>query len=351
MTTHVLRSAPLIAVVLGVLAIGTRAEAQTAHFDRLATDTLAAGIPSDRVAGAAGEMRVVGSSCESFPMSDVRRRIVDIAVQEWAFFGFAVVDRTQRSTRGRQPAVRLAPGTTQPAQRNRRRGRMSAEEFSRLAPSIAGFWATTPDGSWMLERQNDVASSPRGTTRWRDPWSAAFISWVMCEAGLSQNQFARSIAHRDYIDQAIRARDGRDSRSEFVAYDMGEAQINPGDLLCSGSRPDYRTIDARRRQMGDGARTHCDIVVKVDTARSQILTIGGNVGSTVSMKLFPAVRERGEHLHPRDDIFAHLKLGTDPIELFAIEGSPTVEAIACSVGFEPPAQLAAVDLPLSTNVC
>ena len=355
MTTHVTRFAPVLAVVLSVLATGSEGYAQQPHFDRLAAESLATGVPSDRVAGPAGEMRVARTGCEALPINETRRRIVDISVQEWAFFGFSLRDRTAPSTRGRQQTIQFTPGAPQinqgqNSQGRRRRGRMSAEQFSRLAPSIAGFWATTPDGSWMLERQNDAADSPRGASRWRDPWSAAFISWVMCEAGLTTSQFDRSIAHRDYIDQAIRARDGRDSRAAFVAYDMGEMEINPGDLLCSGSRPDYRTIDARRRQMGDGARTHCDIVVKVDTAARQILTIGGNVGGTVSMKVFPAVREKGDNLHPRSDIFAHLKLKADPIELFALEASPTIDAMGCAVGFEPPTQLATLDLP-QANVC
>ena len=45
---------------------------------------------------------------------------------------------------------------------------------------------------------------------------------------------------------------------------MGPAPVAPGDLLCSGRRPAYTRLAERRTQMGEGARTHCDIVVKVD---------------------------------------------------------------------------------------
>ena len=87
--------------------------------------------------------------------------------------------------------------------------------------------------------------------RWTDPWSAAFISWVMCEAGLGDTgQFQRAIAHWGYIDQAIRARDGRAQNAAYVAYDIGETAIVPGDMLCTSRRPAYRTIADRRRQMG-----------------------------------------------------------------------------------------------------
>lgn len=348
MRRHALR----LILTVAVLFAGSEARAQQVHFERLDQQTLDVPAPSERIAGAAGAMRVVRSTCEMLPIAEVRRRIVNIAVQEWAFFGFAVADRSVPSTRTRGQTVPFGPGEVPNAQDRRRFGRLSREEFARLAPSIAGFWSATPDGSWMLSRQNEVADSARGSSRWRDPWSAAFVSWVMCEAGLgARSQFERSIAHRDYIDQAIRARDGKDMQSAFVAYDMGEAEINPGDLLCSGSRPDYRTIDQRRRQMGDGARTHCDIVVQVNSPQGRILTIGGNVRGTVSLKLFAAVRERGPHLHPSDDVFAHLKLRADAIETSALENSPTVHAVGCTVGFQQPVQLSAISLPLSPNLC
>ena len=73
----------------------------------------------------------------------------------------------------------------------------------------------TPDGSWILDRQNRIWRASSGALqRWRDPWSAAFISWVMCEGGLSESarSFKRAIAHYVYIDQAIEARDENSER-------------------------------------------------------------------------------------------------------------------------------------------
>lgn len=350
MKTHILG----LAVVVAALAVGSEADAQQAYLDRLPSEILDVAVPSDRVAGAPGDMRVVSGACESLPLEGVRRRIVDVAVQEWAFFGFSVSDRTvPRGQFRRDVGFSPTEGANPPQQRRRRGfGRPDPEEFARVVSSIGGYWAATPDGSWMIERQNESAGTARASTRWRDPWSAAFVSWVLCEAGVgSTSQFQRSIAHRDYIDQAIRARDGQDSRAIYVAYDVGEAEVTPGDLLCSGSRPDYQSIAQRRREMGEGARTHCDIVVRVDESEAQFLTIGGNVGGTVSLKQFRAVRERGDYLHPPDDIFAHLKLRSDPIEFDALNNSPTVSALRCAPGFLAPAQLASVDLPTPATFC
>ncbi|MGE3840633.1 MAG: DUF2272 domain-containing protein [Vicinamibacterales bacterium] len=187
-----------------------------------------------------------------------------------------------------------------------------------------------------MSRQNAAWKGPLGTgIRWVAPWSAAFISWVMCEAGLGQTErFQRAIAHHAYIDQAIRARDGRAPEAAFVAYDVGESDISPGDLLCSSRRPAYKRLADRRRQLGVGARSHCDVVVEVDEARSRILAIGGNVRGTVSLKLLPAERS-ATSLQVLDNdeerpVFAHLKLRAPAIEPAALQSSPSVVgAFAC----------------------
>ena len=213
-----------------------------------------------------------------------------------------------------------------------------------MAASIAGYWTVTAEGSWIIDRQNEEWNGPSGIgARWRNPWSAAFISWVMCESGLADTSaFQRGVAHHRYIDQAIRSRDGGASRAAFVAYDTGEAPIAPGDMLCSGRRPSYRTVAERRRQLGEGARTHCDIVVKVDAQNAHILAIGGNVRSAVSLKILPAEPVADGGLRPRSrSLFAHLKLKADAVEADALDGSPTIRALGCAGGFE--GRLAAVN--------
>jgi hypothetical protein len=179
----------------------------------------------------------------------------------------------------------------------------------------------------------------------------------MCEAGLgAAGQFQRAIAHHAYIDQAIRARDGRAPEGAFVAHDAGETEIAPGDLLCSSRRPSYRTIAERRRQMGVGARSHCDVVVEVDESRTRVLAIGGNVGDAVSLKVFPAIRKPGGPLRLASagggdrPMFAHLKLRAGPIEADALATSPTVRAVGCGLGVRPSVRVAAADVVLAARV-
>jgi hypothetical protein len=300
--------------------------------DRLSSDKLDVTPPTARVGGAPGAMTLRARGCRTLPPSDVRRRVVDVAVQEWGFFGFPIRDEAAVSTADWARAIEAGDDRA-----FFWRGffpRLSDEDAARVATSVAGYWAVTPEAAMMVARQNAAWTGPDAPRR-SDPWSAAFISWVMCEAGLGDNgRFQRAIAHHAYIDQAIRARQGRAPQAAFVAYDAGEAAIAPGDLLCSARRPVYRTLAERRRQMGVGARTHCDVVAKIDEAASRIYAIGGNVGRAVSLKVLRAARGANGHLQATalDEgrpVFAHLKLRAPAIEAHAFDNSPTVKAVAC----------------------
>ncbi len=275
--------------------------------ERLPREVLDVLPPSARVIGIPGEMRISDRSCRNLPATQVRQRIIDIAKQEWSWFGASVLDMTSQEELDAN------------AGRSRRWWRtdwMTEEEAGRVSDDIAGYWAAAPDSSWLLERQNQRWREQGITARWRDFWSAAFISWVMCESGLGEDEkFQRAIAHHSYIDQAIRARDGLEPQAAYTAFDIGEAEILPGDMLCRGSRPEYRNLDQRRGQMGEGARTHCDVVVELDSENNQIKVIGGNVRGAVRMKLLPASVNEAGFIEPMPyggrEIFAHLQLVAD----------------------------------------
>jgi hypothetical protein len=314
------------------------------YFNRLPAELFNVTPPSARVSGTPGTMSIQQSSCRSASAGDMRQQIVNTAVQEWAYFGFSVLEQS----------VNPAPN---PVPRSRRTfPRLDPEESARVADSIAGYWSATSDGSWILAEQNNTWSGPAGiASRWRNPWSAAFISWVMCESGLGEPElFERAIAHHSYIDQAILARDANDSKAAYMAYDLGEQEILPGDLLCRGSRPAYKSIAQRRDQLGVGARTHCDIVVNVDGEAEQILTIGGNVRASVRLKLFQASLSDDGHLSPQSNpnrpLFAHLKLDAAPVALDALGNSPTMNAVTCTQ-FEAPTALAKLGLPETSGTC
>ena len=310
--------------------------------ERLPGEALPVTSPATRVRGEPGQMQVVETSCRSQPMEGVRQRIVAIALQEWAYFGFSVADETVERGGSFDSENPFAGGGDAPASGDgfgggRRFPRnfswMNPEQAARLAGSIAGYWAITGDGAWIIDRQNQVWTDNGVATRWRDPWSAAFISWVMCESGIAESKrFDHAINHHTYIDQAIVARDGGNTETAYLAYDVGEQPIEAGDLLCAARRPTYDTLDERRDQLGDGIRSHCDIVVKLEPEQSRVLAVGGNVRGSVSLKLLAAdfVTDEGSATEVesvgrgRGQIFAHLKLRAEPLTGDAVRTSPTL---------------------------
>ncbi len=282
-------------------------------------------------------MAVERPRCRETGPGDLRRRIVDVAVQEWGYFGFPVFDleggdrlppALVRSGSGGAAFQRIPPGRRVPL--------LTPDEMARAAPTIAGYWAATPEGPGIVREQNGRWNGPMGPgVRWRYPWSAAFISWVMCESGVEgAGGFRYAIAHWSYIDQAIRARDGREAGTAFVAHDLGEVPVEPGDLLCQSNRPAYRALAERRRQLGVGARSHCDVVVEVDPDGGRILAVGGNVLGAVTLKVFPAQGGPSGRLVPVSGqgrpLFAHLKLRAEPMGNGALRSSPTFQGARCA---------------------
>jgi hypothetical protein len=316
---------PLVLSLLLAVSMAAAMPAAQAPADRLPREILDVRPPSSRVRGEPGRMTISAAPCPSVPAARIRQRIVDIALQEWGFFGFTVVDRREVED---EDDGRGWPG---------RRRRLPPEQAIRVAASIAGYWAVTPSAGWILDHQNTLWRGEDGAAaRWRYPWSAAFISWVMCESGLGTPAvFQRAVAHHTYIDQAIRARADARSPAAYAAYDRGAADVSPGDLVCSSRRPVYQSLAERRRQMGTGARTHCDIVVKVDRAAGRIYAVGGNVRGAVSLKVLPAAAlspPPGTAAGGRDSrpIFAHLKLRAAPLAVDAFDESPTLRALDCT---------------------
>ena len=297
--------------------------------------------PSDRVAGERGSIEIIQNGCRVGPTSWARRRIVDIAAQEWGAFGFQTFDLRPTETR-RLPDGVVADAVNPPleapraARHNLRFGAWESER--RMDQSVAGYWSATPDGSDIIARQNRQWRDGDGDVMWVEPWSAAFVSWVMCEAGLGDvGQFRRDIAHWRYVDQAIAARDGQAPEAAYVAHDIGEAELQPGDLLCNprGGRT-YGNLADRREDFGDQAPLHCDIVVRVDAQARTAAVIGGNVVNGVSLTILPLTQAPGGRLRPVGPndragariFFAHLSLQADPVAPLALDDSPTIRALS-----------------------
>lgn len=112
-----------------------------------------------------------------------------------------------------------------------------------------------------------------------NPWSAAFVSYVMVQARVPG--FRASPRHYDYIRQAFHA----DMGGPYYYADPATQRADPGDLLCfvrgSGSVAGYEGLTARLNGPGGSLNTHCDIVVGRDR---ELRLVGGNVFNGVTMR-------------------------------------------------------------------
>ncbi len=102
------------------------------------------------------------------------------------------------------------------------------------------------------------------------PWSAAWISHVMEQAGMG-DRFPKSPTHHTYIRQAVKSRGDRNA--PFVAYTPKEYAPRLGDLVCYARQSGIDFFSDR------SFKSHCDIVV--DKTKGITTVIGGNVSNTV----------------------------------------------------------------------
>ena len=121
-----------------------------------------------------------------------------------------------------------------------------------------------------------------------NPWSAAFVSWVMARTSLPG--FVGSPRHVDYIARAWH----NPEDSPYVHADPFVARAAPGDLLCHlrdgdqalGPKGLQQALDERKRLMPQ--RSHCDIVIAAGLDGDHTLyLIGGNVFDAVTMRKMP----------------------------------------------------------------
>jgi hypothetical protein len=121
------------------------------------------------------------------------------------------------------------------------------------------------------------------------PWSAAFVSYVMVQAGVPG--FRPSASHVDYVRDAYL----HPESSPYTFADPDTVAPAPGDLLCyvRGASPvaGYAGLMAfLDADAGGGLAMHCDIAVAASPARDKLYLVGGNVLQGVTLRTLPLNR-------------------------------------------------------------
>lgn len=110
------------------------------------------------------------------------------------------------------------------------------------------------------------------------PWSAAFISYVMAQAGA--NGFRHSPSHIDYIRAAYH------DNGPYGFADPNQTAVALGDMLCyvRNNRVvvGYGGLSSFLASSNAGLQSHCDIVVNITP--NEVWLIGGNVANMVTMR-------------------------------------------------------------------
>ena len=110
------------------------------------------------------------------------------------------------------------------------------------------------------------------------PWSAAFISWDIENAGISRDLFCPDQRHTIYVERMVER--ARRPCAAFIPHRPHDRAPQVGDLICASRQGSGSTLDNLNRGAG-----HCDIVVEV--LPGAVAAIGGNVDDSVSRSVFP----------------------------------------------------------------
>ncbi len=185
-------------------------------------------------------------------MSDLKKSIVSLAKQEWDYFG-------------RQTVV------------------LDGEEES--IPRV-GKWEDDADAyAYRVNEYWRAVGKPQLTgNNCSQPWSAAFVSWIMRAAGVPWYEFRSSEAHWGYLSRIMANSD--DPYASFVPRNVTEYSPRPGDLICATrghSAPPPLPGENPRSVLYEHTKLHCDIVV--ERAGDSLGAIGGNVRNSVSKTL------------------------------------------------------------------
>ncbi|MEN5070250.1 DUF2272 domain-containing protein [Stenotrophomonas sp. TWI1183] len=171
---------------------------------------------------------------------------------------------------------------------------------------VVGYWRQSGTLSPMGSQPGASSCMAPPGTRYTDtdcraflvdnPWSAAFISWVMTRASVPG--FTRSPRHIDYIRAAYQ------NSGPYRMTDPAQEKPAPGDLLCYlRDRREALSYSGLVQSLGSGAvthwKSHCEVVIAANMGGDRTLyLIGGNVMNTVALRKLSLDRSGRVELPP-----------------------------------------------------
>ncbi len=189
--------------------------------------------------------------------STTRSNVVERAIAEWTFFDQPTLQNGQRLRLGRQEGD---PGQWQ---------------------RVITYWREGLQNTNVVDRSGVMSSD--------HPWSAAFIAYVMKQAGVG-DRFAYAASHSGSIKEAIYNRQHSINNASLIGHRVSEYTPQPGDLLCATRSWATGQVTYDNAGGYDFFPSRCELVIR--TGAQQIEAIGGDLLDSVTRHLIPASNGR-----------------------------------------------------------
>jgi N-acetylmuramoyl-L-alanine amidase len=172
-------------------------------------------------------------------------------------------------------------------------GGMLKESDPKVLELLTKYWR---DGVGQSDAAAAASAAGSAADQEAYPWSAAFVSWVMRNAGVTSDMgFDFSSLHMTYVVGALRNREGQRKDRPFWLYGIDEIIPQPGDILCRNRKGNSFTYPSLKLQYWDNGNdskapagaSHSDVAIGYNdygTSR-KIELVGGNVSNTVGSTL------------------------------------------------------------------
>jgi hypothetical protein len=214
--------------------------------------------------------------------------------------------------------------------------KLKGESTYRMIEYLEDYWTVVRGDKLNPPEYQDInpTDSAKDSAKDNIAWSAAFISWVMSNAGIEEaDGFLFSRRHLTYIVQALSNARKNDFAKPIHLVELTEP-VAVGDLICRNRRPEKGlpmtnyTLDSLAKKYLDKSDNvidfnqvrgvaHCDIITEIfeDNGKRYIRAIGGNVSNSVTQQSVKGnvvnieIDQNNVIVKKASDVFAIIKLG------------------------------------------
>lgn len=187
----------------------------------------------------------------------IRERVVEKAIAEWNFFGQQTLQNGIVLKAGRQEGD---PGYWQ---------------------RVITYWREGLQNNSLTKRSEVISID--------HPWSAAFIAFVMKQAGVG-DRFPYAASHSGSIKEAIYNRLNSIDQASLIGHRISDYSPQPGDLICATRSWARGQVTYENANQFDFFPSRCELVIR--TTPNQIEAIGGDLRESVTRHSIRATNGR-----------------------------------------------------------